>query len=115
MKALKNCIKLRSQVRVYVPTTTDVNHSCDTSLWVESTLCFLAEAFGGATTTEALGAWLSSSGELVKETVHLCYSFASEQDLDANIDALYQHCLDMKRGLKQESVALEVNGEMYFI
>jgi len=75
----------------------------------------LAETFGGATTSKALGVWVTSSGQLVKENVDVCFSFASQDQLDKNIETIYGYCLKMKIELKQEAIALEVNGELYLI
>ena len=33
MKTLKNCIKLSSQVKIYVPSTTNVTNSFDSTEW----------------------------------------------------------------------------------
>ena len=115
MKQLKNCIKLSCQVKVYVPSTTDVNKACDSSEWIEKAMNVLSSAFGGATATNALGAWISSQGELVKENVTVVFSYATQPQLETNIESVYEFCLMMKQALSQESIALEVNGEMYLV
>ena len=115
MNVLKNCIKLKSRVTIYVPSTFNVDESVDNSEWVTKTLTLLANCFGGATSTKALGAWVTKDGNLVKEKVELCFSFAKQKDLEKNIDAIYDYCLAMRMELRQEAVALEVNGELYRI
>lgn len=115
MKMLKNCLKLSSSVKIYVPSTIDVNQSFDSPEWIDKTLKFLASCFGGSTATKALGAWVSTNGELVKERVTVVFSYASQPDLETNIDEIYNFCLTMKKALGQEAIALEVNNELYFV
>jgi hypothetical protein len=115
MKTLKNCIKLSSQVKIYVPSTLNVNESFDSSQWVDKALSLLSSEFGGATATVALGAWVSSQNELVKEKITLVFSYARQEQLENSIDRIYDFCLAMKLELKQEEIALEVNGELYRI
>lgn len=115
MKQLKNCVKLRSQVKIYVPSTYSVDNEIDNSEYVDRTLTFLSKCFQGATCSEALGAWVTASGNLIKEKVSMCFSFANQEDLNKNIDSIYDYCLNLKLELKQEMIALELNGELYFI
>lgn len=115
LKSLKNCVKLRSQVKIYIPSTVDVDRECENAEVVDDTLSFLSKLFGGATCSEALGAWMTSSGKLVKEKVTLCFAFCDQADLMREIDRVYEYCLTVKRDMAQEAIALEVNGELYFI
>lgn len=115
MKQLENCVKLSCQVKIYVPTTINVDIPFDNSEWVSKTVDFLGEKFGGATTTEAFGAWVASNGKLVKEKVDLCYSFASQELLSEYISNVYDFCLNMRIELRQERVGLEINGSLYWV
>lgn len=115
MKSLKNCIKLNSQVKIYIPSTISVKESFDSSEWESKALFLLSKEFGGATSTSALGAWVSNQGELIKENVKVVFSYAKQEQLEASIEKVYDFCLNMKKELGQESIALEVNGEMYLI
>lgn len=115
MKILKNCIKLSGQIKIYVPSTIHVNQSFDNSKWVDDTLSLLCSEFGGSTSSKALGAWLQSNGNLVKEDVTIVFSYVAQDQLEKSIDKIYDFCLLMKQNLSQEAIALEINGEMYFI
>jgi hypothetical protein len=115
MKQLKNCIKLSCQVKIYVPSTVDVNKSFDSSEWIEKAMSELSSYFGGSTSSKALGAWISGKGDLVKEDVTVVFSYATQAQLEINIDKVYEFCLEMKKELLQESIALEVNGELYLV
>ena len=114
-KQLKNCIRLRSQIKIYVPSTYEVDKDIDNQKHVDETIEFLAKIFGGATVTEAYGAWISANGQLVKEFVSLVFAFAGQEQLEQSIDAIYDYCIKLKLELKQESIALEINGELYLI
>jgi hypothetical protein len=102
-------------VAVYVPSTINVTESIDNQAWIDKTLAFLSVKFGGATSSPCLGAWVSTSGELVKESVNLCFAFCDQASLESHIDALYEYCLGMKLELAQEAIALEVNGQLYLV
>ena len=115
MKTLKNCIKLSSQVKIYVPSTMNVNENFDSIAWVDKTLELLSKEFGGATSTAALGAWVSNQGDLIKEKITMVFSYAKQEQLERSIDKIYDFCLTMKIELKQEAIAIEVNGELYLI
>jgi len=115
MKTLKNCIKLSSSVKIYVPSTIDVNKDFDNSVWVDATMKLLSQCFGGSTASLALGAWVSSAGQLVKEDVTLVFAYAEQSQLETNIEMIYNFCLDMKTKLGQEAIALEVNNELYLV
>lgn len=115
MKQLKNCIKLNSNVKIYVPSTSNVDEQIDSSQKVLETLTFLSEKFGGSTATKAMGAWITQKGSLVTENVTMVLSYCNQNDLTNSIEDIYQYCVKMKLDMKQESIALEVNGEMYLV
>ena len=114
-KKLQNLFKLSSRVTVYIPSTTDVNKDVDTSSYIDECASLLSELFGGATSTPALGYWLSQSAGLIKEKSTMVFAYCSDNDLASGIDELVNFCEKIKTELKQEAVALEINGEMYFI
>ena len=112
---LKNLFKLSSRVTVYIPSTADVNKEADTSAYVDNCASLLSELFGGATSTPALGYWMSQSAGLVKEKSTMVFAFCADSDLQNNIEKVIDFCEKVKTELKQDAVALEINGEMYFI
>ena len=115
MNKLKNLIKLGCKVAVYVPSTVNINCQIDNSKYVEETGKILSENFGGATSTKCVGVWRSNKEGLVEENTTLVFAYCSTEQLEKNIDAVIDYCISLKNELKQESIALEVNGEMYFI
>lgn len=115
MKSLKNCVKLSCSVKIYVPSTVNVDQATDTTAWVDKALSFLSVEFGGSTASKALGAWVATNGQLIKENVTLVVAFANSSQLESSIERVYDFCLQMKSELSQEAIALEVNNEMYFV
>lgn len=112
---LQNCFKLGSKVTVYVPSTVDIDIVVDTSEYVNRVATNLSNWFGGATSTEALGYWVSPTNGLIKEKSTMVFAYCNQTDLESHIDELVTMCDNVKNELKQDAVALEINGEMYFI
>lgn len=107
--------KLSSKVTVYVPSTKNINIEVDTSEWVEAVATLLSNCFGGATSTEALGYWTSPQAGLVKEKSTMVFAYCSDNDLQEHIEDVIELCEAMKKELSQDAIALEINGDMYFI
>lgn len=45
----------------------------------------------------------------------MIFAYCSEADLDKYIDNVVEYCEKLKNELKQDAIALELNGKMYFI
>lgn len=112
---LKNMFKLSSKITVYIPSTTDINQTADTKKYVDACAVLLSESFGGATSCEALGYWTSPTAGLVKERSTMVFAYCSDTDLQNKIENVLDFCENMKTELNQDAIALEINGEMYFI
>lgn len=112
---LKSCFKLSSKITVYVPATNGVSESTDNTEQVKRTASLLADCFGGSTSTAALGYWLSPAAGLVAEATTIVFAYAADKDLQDHIGRVVDHCEALKVEMGQEAVALEINGEMYFI
>ena len=115
MKKLKNLIKYSSSVRVLIPSTFDVDKTFDNTAQVDAALNLFSQNFGGATSFQALGAWQSPAAGLVKEKVTGVESFTDSTKLNESIDSIVEFCEKLRDDLKQESIALFVNNELYLI
>lgn len=115
LKELSNLIKLDSNIKIYVPSTINVNTEIENTEKVEQTLKFLSGLFGGATSYNALGCWVSQSEGLVKEKVNICESYTNEKALHENITLVVEYCEKLKKEMYQEAISLEVNNQLYFI
>ena len=105
---LKTMFSLKSKITVYIPATVNIDQKIDNSKYVDAVATLLSDCFGGATSTEALGYWVSDNTTMV-------FAYAGEDDLRKNLDKVIDFCQDLKTELKQDAVALELNGEMFFI
>ena len=112
---LQNMIKLSSRVTVYVPSTTDINKKIDNTEFINEVATILSNCFGGATATPAVGMWVSQTAGLVTENTTMVFAYCNDSDLQKNIDKVIEECEKLKKELKQDAIALEINGEMYFI
>ena len=112
---LKNMFKLSSKITVYIPSTMDINEEIDTSKYVDAAATLLSNCFGGATSTNALGYWTSPTKGLVKEKSTMVFAYCTTDDLNEHIEKVVDFCENMKAELKQDAIAMELNGEMYFI
>lgn len=115
MKRLEHLFKLGSKVTIYVPSTTNADQEVDNTPYVNKVAEKLSVWFGGATSTPARGYWVSTTKGLIKENTTVVFAYTDTKGLENNIDGLVSLCEWLKADMKQESVALEINGEMYFI
>lgn len=59
--------------------------------------------------------WVSDTAGLVKENTTMVFAYAGEDDLKKNLDKVIDFCENLKNEMSQDAVALELNGEMFFI
>lgn len=102
-------------IEIIVPGTVDVSTQFDTTKYVKETARKMSEMFGGASVRNVDGYWISDTEGLVEEHNRVVYSNCDENSLDKYIDDVLAICSDLKTELKQECVALSVDGEMYFV
>ena len=112
---LQNMIELSSRLTIYIPSTVNVDEPIDNKKHVDEAAALLSGFFGGATSTEASGYWLSPSAGLVRERSTMVFTYCHEADLEAHIDEVIDYCEALKQTLTQDAIALEINGKMYFI
>ena len=112
---LENLFKLSSKVTVILPATKNINEEIDNTPYVDRVASLLSDLFGGATATTTLGYWKSPTAGLVKEKSTTVFAYCNQSDLEANIDKVIDLCGQLKEELTQDAIALEINGEMYFI
>ena len=113
-KALKGLFCLDHNVKIYVPSTIDVNKKIDNSSYVKQALELFSDLFGGATSYDAKGAWLSKKG-LVVEDVKIVESYATKEALEKGLNKVLRYAEKLKRELKQEAVSVEYDNKLYFI
>lgn len=112
---LESLFTLRHKLTVYVPATVGINKAVDNSKQVDDTARLLSDCFGGATSSPAVGYWRSPSAGLVREKTTVVFAYAAEEALQKHIDTIVDWCIAMRDSMQQDSVALEIDGEMYFV
>ena len=108
-------LSLNHTVALFVPSTVDVNQQTDNTTQVQATLSFLGNLFGGATSSNAEGAWRSEESGLVTEQVTIVRTFVSKKALDTHLDDVFNFASDLKIDMKQEAVAISVDNQLILV
>lgn len=105
---------LTKRLAIYIPSKIGQEDipAQEREFWLKNTLTELSRRYGGATAIDGYGCWLSTSGELVMERVTIAYTFA---DQDADAASVYELARRLATALKQEAVAIEIDGAMDFV
>lgn len=114
-KALEGLKPLKNKVAVYVPATVDVDKAVDNTEFVRRVARALSDWFGGATSTPAIGYWTTMDDKMVEEHTTVVYAYCNNNSLERYLGGLVDLCTALKVEMAQEAVALELNGEMYFV
>lgn len=108
---------LSFNVKIYVPSTVDVNKE-GTNLqkyFVNKGLSLFSSYFGGSTAYKAIGAWNSNNLGLVTEKITIIESYCSPENLENNIENVLNFAREIKSEMKQEAVSLEINSKLYLV
>ncbi len=108
-------LQRNNHIGIFIPTTYDVNNYIDTTDYIDRTLEFLGERFGGATSEEAKGIWNSEEIGLVGEKLFKVHTYATSKDLKKFMDEVVEFVGVIKDELKQEAMAMEINQKLTLI
>ena len=108
-------LQRNNHIGIFIPTTFDVNTYFDTTPYIDRTLEFLGERFGGATSEEAKGIWNSEEIGLVGEKLFKVHTYATSRDLKKYLDEVVDFVKQIKDELKQEAMAIEINQKLTLI
>ncbi len=108
-------LQRNNHIGIFIPTTFDVNTHFDTTPYIDRTLAFLGERFGGATSEEVKGIWNSEEIGLVGETLFKVHTYATSRDLKEYLDEVVEYIREIKKELKQEAMAMEINQKLTLI
>lgn len=106
---------LDSSIIIIVPTTTNISVPADTHYYVYKARDDFTLWFGGATCHGPYGGSCIIQKEVVLEDVYEVKSFCSTKSLEEHIGDVVALAKYICVELKQDSVAIIVNGKMYFI
>ena len=114
-RKLSALIPLNHNVKIFIPSTINVNETINNADYVDKTLSTFSDLFGGATSYKAMGAWSSIDSGLVKEKVIIVEAFCSEVQLESHIDTVIIYAEKIKADMAQEAIALQIDNKMYFV
>jgi hypothetical protein len=108
-------LSLNHAVAIFVPSTMDVDQVKDNAAQVQATLSFLGNLFGGATSSDAEGVWRSEDSGLVTEQVTIVRTFVAKKALDQHIDDVIGFAADLKKEMKQEAIAVDIDNQLVLV
>ncbi len=106
------------EIAVYVPSTKDVDKNITASELrsrVKEVEKYLAETFGGFTSSEKVGGYLSSKSSVVTEKVVPVTAFCSLQDFTKNKAKLVNKMSVWAKMWGQEAIGFEFEGDLYYV
>jgi hypothetical protein len=106
------------EIAVYVPSTKDVDKiitATELRARVKEVEKYLAETFGGFTSAEKVGGYLSSKSSVITEKVIPVTSFASMQSFKENKSKLVNKMSVWAKKWGQEAIGFEFEGDLYYV
>jgi hypothetical protein len=104
------------KIGLVIPSTINVSETASpelVGLWVKRAKMQFAELFGGYTSHNAVGGWMSSQG-LVEEEVTVVASFTDDLGLN-QLTEVKAFARRMAKALSQEAVAIEIDHRLEFV
>ena len=117
MSIFDDIITLNHQVKLYVPSTTDVDvvNSEKQNEMMKLVLEKFSEWFGGATSQEAYGAWKSEEKGIVMEYVVICQSFCTDEQAREHLPKVLELAKRIKIEMAQEMVSMEFDNKLFLV
>ena len=119
-KKLSQSFELPMEVAVYVPSTQKANEIISKKEFnarIEEVETYLSNLFGGYSATTIDGGYISDDKEkgLIQENVARVASFGSKDGFEDKFDELRNKISEWCNSWSQESIALEFEGDMFYI
>ncbi len=105
------------RIGLIVPSTLNASEAASTEIvnkWLKCAKTQFAQLFGGFTSHNAVGGWLSPVHGLIEETVTVVASFTDDHGLQ-QLGKVKAFAAKMGRALSQEAVAVEVDHSLHFV
>ncbi len=106
---------LAHKLEIYIPSTVEANREFKHDDVVKKTLQLFAQEFGGSSSLEIQGCWISRDGKALFEKGTVCFVYCSGGKLDNGKKLLRELAAKMRTALHQEVVAIVIDGTMEFI
>lgn len=103
------------EVAIFIPTTVDVDQEIDPAPYVNAATSLFGDCFGGATVREAKGVWKSEDLGLVGERILMVIAACGREQLNRSLNKITSHMLALKGRLRQEAMAMSVDGRLILL
>jgi len=104
------------KVTLYIPTRDRDEKPVEFESWVAEAMTLLSEIGGGATRLPpAEGAWLRDDGQLIKEHIHMVYSYVDGDAFLKSGQKIREFAHRMGRELNQGEIVIEVTDRLFRI
>lgn len=103
---------------VYVPSTQDVDKVItvdEMDKRVDEVKTYLSSKFGGYSSTDKLGGFVDSKGNLVNEEVVQVVSFSTQEAFDEHKDELVKQLSKWGQEWGQEAIGFEFEGDLFYV
>jgi GNAT superfamily N-acetyltransferase len=110
--------QLPLEMVVYVPSTQDVDKVISVDKMdkrVDEVKEYLASKFGGYTSSDKLGGYVDSTGNLVNEDVVQVTSFSTQEAYDENKEELINQLAKWGKQWGQEAIGFEFEGDLMYV
>ena len=117
-KNKEGVFELPYEVAIYVPSTQDVDKVISLNEMesrVKEVSEYLSNLFGGYTSTDTIGGFVASNGELVNEEVTKVTSFSQEADFKKHRENLLKQIGKWGKDWGQEAIGLEYEGDLFYV
>lgn len=111
-------LHLPIEMSVYVPSTKDANvpvSKSELSKRVNQVKEYLANLFGGYSSSQIIGGYASNEGSLIQEDVVKVISFATKKAYEENKQKLINKIANWSTLWSQEAIGFELEGDLYYI
>jgi len=113
-KVLKGLFSLSHNIRLYIPSTINIDKKINTDNYINEGLKLFGGWFGGCTSYKAIGSWLSKNNVVI-EKITIIESYATSEQVEKNLKNVLEFGKRIKLELEQEAVSLEYDNKLYFI
>lgn len=111
-------LHLPVEMAVYVPSTKDANvpiSKDELQKRVDEVMEYLGKLFGGYSSSDIVGGYVSESGELIQEDITKVISFSTQDAYDKNKEKLAKKMTEWAKEWSQEAIGFELEGDLYYI
>jgi hypothetical protein len=111
-------LHLPVEMAVYVPSTKDANKPISKKEFenrINIVREYLANLFGGFSSSEIIGGYISNSNELITENISKVIAFATKDSFEKNKSKLIKQIAKWAKEWSQEAVGFELEGDLFYI